>query len=149
MKLPEYITAAEVKRVCKNLGIRDWSKLKKPEVMLKEAKIILKGINPKDLKIDIEQFRIGLEVELEHGTVFKNFNVTNNHPILTGKIVLAHFMESLDYYKRLEVAELEGDMLKAIHKKNLKKITSLYKNCRGKNQIEQIRSERALIQYSQ
>jgi hypothetical protein len=127
MKLPEYITAAEVKRVCKNLGIRDWSKLKKPKVMLKEAKIILKEINPKDLKIDIEQFRIGLEVELEHGTVFKNFNVTNNHPILTGKIVLAHFMESLDYYKRLEVAELEGDMLKAIHKKNLKKITSLYK----------------------
>ena len=127
MKLPEYITAAEVKRVCKNLGIRDWSKLKKPEVMLKEAKIILKGINQKDLKIDIEQFRIGLDVELEHGTVFKNFNVTNNHPILTGKIVLEHFMESLDYYKRLEVAELEGDMLKAIHKKNLKKITSLYK----------------------
>jgi hypothetical protein len=127
MKLPEYITAAEVKRVCKNLGIRDWSKLKKPKVMLKEAKIILKGINPKDLKIDTEQFRIGLEVEFEHGTVFKNFNVTNNHPILTGKIVLAHFMESLDYYKRLEVAELEDDMLKAIHKKNLKKITSLYK----------------------
>lgn len=127
MKLPEYVSAAEVKKVCKELGIRDWSKLKKPKVMLKEAKLVLKEINPKDLKIDLEQFRIGLEVELEHGTMFKNLNVTNNHPILTGKIVLAHFMETLDYYKRLEVAELEGDMLKAIHKKNLKKITSLYK----------------------
>jgi hypothetical protein len=39
--------------------------------------------------------------------------VTNNHPILTAKIVLAHLKEMLDYYSRLEVAELEGDLLKA------------------------------------
>jgi hypothetical protein len=70
------------------------------------------------LKIDIDQFRAGLEVELEHGIVFTAYNVTNNHPLLTGKIVLAHFMETLDYYRRLEVMELEGDLFKAIADKN-------------------------------
>ena len=53
-----------------------------------------------------------LEVELEHGLRFKAANVTNNHPILTGKIVLAHLKESSYYYKLLEVAELEGDLMK-------------------------------------
>ena len=57
---------------------------------------------------------MGLEVELEHGVQFSEANVTNNHPLLTGKIVLAHLKEMLDYYERLEVAELEGDMLKAL-----------------------------------
>ena len=42
---------------------------------------------------------------------FKDANVTNNHPLLTGLIVLAHFKESLDYYKLFEVAELEGDLV--------------------------------------
>ena len=73
------------------------------------------------MKIDIDQFRAGLEVELEHGIMFKAYNVTNNHPVLTGKIVLAHFMESLDYYRRLEVMELEGDLFKAIAGKNIEK----------------------------
>ena len=41
-------------------------------------------------------------------------NITNNHPILTGRIVLAHLKESLLYYERLDVAELEGDLVKAI-----------------------------------
>jgi hypothetical protein len=57
---------------------------------------------------------LGLEVELEHGLIFADANVTNNHPVLTGMIVLAHLKEMLDYYTRLEVAELEGDMLKAM-----------------------------------
>ena len=56
------------------------------------------------MSIDIEDFRQGLEVELEHGLRFKDANATNNHPILAGKIVLAHMKEFLDYYKRLEVA---------------------------------------------
>jgi hypothetical protein len=46
---------------------------------------------------------------------------------LTGKIVLAHLKESLDYYKRLEVAELEGDLLKALVAKDLAKVENLYK----------------------
>jgi len=46
---------------------------------------------------------------------------------LTGQIVLAHFKESLDYYKRLEVAEIEGDLLKAVVNKNPMKVEALYR----------------------
>jgi len=113
MKLPEYITRSEVKRVCKELKIRDWTALKGNNVSPKEAGIILSEVNTEKMKIPLEEFRRGLEVELEHGTAFKDANVTNNHPILTGKIVLAHLKEMMDYYERLEVAELEGDLLKA------------------------------------
>jgi hypothetical protein len=127
MKLPEYVSAEEVRRVCKELKIRDWTKLKKPEVLEKEAKIILSQVNTEGMKIPLEDFKTGLEVELEHGTMFKPYNVTNNHPILTGKIVMAHFMEMLDYYKRLEIAEIEGDLLKAVIAKNLEKIQKYYK----------------------
>jgi hypothetical protein len=79
------------------------------------------------MNIDPEDFRQGLEVELEHGTRFKDSNVTNNHPLLTGKIVIAHMKESLDYYKYLEVAEIEGDMLKAVVTKNPAKVEALYR----------------------
>jgi len=58
---------------------------------------------------------------------FKDANVTNNHPILTGKIVLAHFKEMLDYYERLEVAELEGDLLKALIAGNQAKLEKYYR----------------------
>jgi uncharacterized protein DUF5661 len=61
-----------------------------------------------------QKSRDGLEIELEHGLAFPDANVTNNHPILTGRIVLAHLKETLDYYSRLRVAEIEGDMLKAL-----------------------------------
>jgi len=127
MTLPEYVTVDEVKRVCKELKIRDWSKLKEVKIPSKEAKIILKEVNTKGMKINPGDFCAGLEVELEHGTRFKDANVTNNHPILTGKIVLAHLKESLDYYKRLDVAELEGDLLKALIAKNPVKIESKLK----------------------
>jgi hypothetical protein len=78
------------------------------------------------MKIDPEEFRKGLEVELEHGVTFTDANVTNNHPLLTGLIVMAHFKESLDYYRLLEVAELEGDLIKALVKGDLKKIRQYY-----------------------
>lgn len=58
-------------------------------------------------KIDLEQFRTGLGVELEHGTRFSKANVTNDDPILTGKIAYAHLIEFQDYYTRL--AELEKE----------------------------------------
>jgi len=66
-------------------------------------------------------------VELEHGLQFPDANVTNNHPILTGKIVLAHLKEMLDYYIRLNVAELEGDLLKASKKGDAEKLARIYK----------------------
>jgi len=127
MKLPEYVTLQEVKRVCKELKIRDWTKFRKPKVTMKEARIILPHVNTEKMKIPLKDFKIGLEVELEHGLMFKQYNVTNNHPLLTGKIVMAHFMEMLDYYKRLEVAEIEGDLLKAVTAKNMDKIQKYYK----------------------
>ena len=127
MKLPEYVTKGEVQKVCKALGLRDWTKITKPNVTLKEAKRILREIDTRGLKIEPEQFRAGLDVELEHGTMYKEANVTNNHPVITGKIVLAHMIESLDYYRRLELAELEGDLHKAVVAGNSAKAKSYYK----------------------
>jgi len=127
MKLPEYVPKQEVREVCRKLGIRDWSGLKKPNVTSTESKAILRALGIKGMRIDPEQFRKGLEVELEHGAAFRDANVTNNHPLLTGKIVIAHMKETLDYYKRLDVAELEGDLLKAFRKRDLNKAASVYK----------------------
>lgn len=126
MKLPEYITAAEVKRVCNEIGLRDWSQITEATVAGEEAALILKIVNTKGMAIPLESFRKGLEVELEHGTRFDDANVTYNHPILTGKIVIAHLKETMDYYERIEVAEIEGDLLQAILSKNLDKIAAKY-----------------------
>ncbi len=142
MNVPEYVSAKEVQEVCKKLAIRDWTQLKKAEVTLEEANKILTEIEKGDMKISVENFRIGLEVELEHGTRFPEANVTNNHPILTGKIVLAHFKETLDYYQRLEVAEIEGDLLKAIISKNAAKTMSLYQRLlKAKHNLVQVEAE--------
>jgi hypothetical protein len=127
MKIPEYVSKVEVKLVCKEIGLRDWSILKQAAVTKKEAEIVLQIVNVKKMAIPVEEFRQGLEVELEHGTRYADANVTNNHPLLTGMIVLAHLKETMDYYERLEVAEIEGDLLKAILAKNLKKIEEKYK----------------------
>ena len=127
MKLPEYVTVEEVKRVCKELHLSDWTEMKEPEVSPEEAKVILSEVNTEGMDIDLQQFRAGLEVELEHGTEFQDANVTNNHPVLTGLIVMAHFKESLDYYRLLEVAELEGDLLKAVAEGNPEKIKGYYR----------------------
>ena len=60
-------------------------------------------------KWDVEQFRMGMDVELEHGKVDLHTNVTNDDPIVTGKIALAHLNEFPDYYTRLEKMEKEAD----------------------------------------
>jgi hypothetical protein len=126
MILPDYVSVSEVQRVCRELRIGDWTLLKKAEVTLEEAKKILTDLEIADMDIALEDFKLGLEVELEHGIRFADANVTNNHPILTGKIVLAHFKESLDYYQRLEVAEIEGDILKAVARNDSAKVLALY-----------------------
>jgi hypothetical protein len=124
MEIPQYVTVDEVKRVCRELNISDWTAMTEPKVSPEEGKIILNEVNSSGMNIDIGDFCMGLEVELEHGTRFKDANVTNNHPVLTGKIVLAHLKESLDYYKRLEVAELEGDLIQALTAGNPVKVDS-------------------------
>jgi hypothetical protein len=58
---------------------------------------------------DIEQFRMGLDVELEHGLRDPVTNVTNDDPIRTGKIALAHLNELPDYYTRLAVMEADAE----------------------------------------
>ena len=55
---------------------------------------------------DIEQFRMGMEVEFEHGRRDPETDVTHDDPVLTGKIALAHLREMPDYYTRL--AEMEA-----------------------------------------
>ncbi len=67
------------------------------------------------------------EVELEHGTLFEDANVTNNHPILTGMIVLAHMKETRDYYQRLEVAECDGELTHAILAGDTDRIVAKFK----------------------
>lgn len=122
MNLPEYITIEEVQRICREIGVRDWTRLETGDVTREEASRILAIVNTQGMTIPLEDFRMGLEVELEHGTRFADANVTNNHPILTGKIVLAHLKETMDYYRRIDVAEYEGDLLKAVLARDLNKI---------------------------
>jgi hypothetical protein len=127
MKLTEYVTREEVKRVCKEIGLSDWSEKTDSSVSGEEAATVLHIVNSQSMDIPLESFRKGLEVELEHGTRFDDANVTNNHPILTGKIVLAHLKETMDYYERIDVAEFEGDLLKAVLSRNIDKIEVKYK----------------------
>ena len=60
-------------------------------------------------QIDLEQFRRGLEVELEHGKHDPETNVTGDDPLLTGKIAWAHLKEIRDYYTRLDRLEAEAE----------------------------------------
>jgi hypothetical protein len=60
------------------------------------------------LGCDLEQFRMGLDVELEHGSREPGTDVSRNDPIVTGKIALAHLTEFPDYYTRLAVLEREA-----------------------------------------
>ena len=60
-------------------------------------------------KFDVEQFKMGMDVELEHGKVDTNTNVSDDDPLVTGKIALAHLNEFPDYYTRLYKMEEEGE----------------------------------------
>ena len=79
----KHFTTEEAKRIGEALGV-DWS------------------------KFDVEQFRMGLDVELEHGISDLQTNVTNDNEMITGKIALAHLNEFPDYYTRLEKMEKEA-----------------------------------------
>ena len=66
------------------------------------------GIDWAKSPFDVEQFRVGMTVELEHGLRDERTNVSNDDPHVTGKIALAHLNEFPDYYTRLERMEEEA-----------------------------------------
>lgn len=84
MSTNNHFTVDQAKEIGEQLGI-DWS------------------------RFDVEQFRSGLHVELEHGTIDSATNVTNDDPLMTGKIALAHLNEFPDYYHRLDKLEIEAE----------------------------------------
>ena len=140
MKLPDYVPKDEVKRECKELGIRNWAALKKLVPSLEEAKIIRAAIGAAGIRIGIEAFRGGLGVELEHVTKYPEANVTNNHPVLTGKIVIAHLKEALDYYRRLKIMETEILIHKTLVAKDAAKLQKYLKKL-AKDKLELSKSE--------
>jgi len=84
MTVKKSFTAEEATKIGEELGI-DWS------------------------KFDVEQFRVGMDVELEHGKVDPHTNVSDDDPLVTGKIALAHLNEFPDYYDRLIKLEEEAE----------------------------------------
>ena len=84
MTSKKHFTTEEAKKIGEQLGI-DWT------------------------EFDVEQFRMGMDVELEHGFVDPATNVTDDDPLMTGKIALAHLNEFGDYYTRLEIMEKEAE----------------------------------------
>ena len=81
---------------------------KKKIFTLKQAKTIGEQLGISWDHFDVAQFHSGLGVELEHGTVNQTSNVTNDDPLMTGKIALAHLTEFPDYYTRLAKMEAEA-----------------------------------------
>lgn len=76
----------------------------------KQAKEIGEKLGITWKKFDIDQFRRGMKVELEHGIIDQATNVTNNNSLVTGKIALAHLNEFPDYYERLKKMEKEAEL---------------------------------------
>ncbi len=73
------------------------------------------GIDWATSSFDVEQFRMGMDVELEHGTQGPETNVTDDDLIVTGKIARAHLNEFRDYYTRLAAMEAEAEAYWASH----------------------------------
>jgi Protein of unknown function (DUF5661) len=67
------------------------------------------GIDWVTSAFDVEQFRMGMDVELEHGTRDLETNVTDDDATVTAKIARAHLNEFPDYYSRLAVMESEAE----------------------------------------
>ena len=97
------------------LGIGSLTKNTMPEPKIdkkftnEEAKAIGEQLGIKWDKFDVDQFRRGMDVELEHGLCDANTNVSNDDPLVTGKIALAHLNEFADYYDRLDKMEEEAE----------------------------------------
>ena len=94
-----------------------------------EAKQIGDALGIRWDKFDVEQFRMGLNIELEHGKRDPATDVTHDEPIVTGKIALAHLNEIPDYYTRLAVMENEAERTKSTQRRGyLREMHSTEKN---------------------
>ncbi|HBH12447.1 MAG TPA: hypothetical protein DDX29_04900 [Clostridiales bacterium] len=82
---------------------------KKNTVTKQQAKEIGEKLGVDWTTFDVEQFRMGMVIELEHGTINQDTNVSDDDPIITGKIALAHLTEFADYYTRLDKMETEAE----------------------------------------
>lgn len=81
----------------------------KKKITTEEAQAIGEKLGIDWSKFDVEQYRMGMDVELEHGLRDPETNVTSDDPLTTGKIALAHLKEFPDYYTRLHKMEKEAD----------------------------------------
>lgn len=81
----------------------------KKQFTYEEAKQVGESLGIRWDRFDVDQFRRGMDVELEHGSQDPATNVTNDDPLMTGKIALAHLNEFPDYYDRLEKMEEEAE----------------------------------------
>lgn len=81
---------------------------KKRQFSTEEARSIGTQLRIDWEEIDLDQFRRGLEVELEHGAINPDTDVSGDDPLLTGKIALAHLKEIRDYYTRLDQMEADA-----------------------------------------
>ena len=88
---------------------REHPMIKKRQFSTKEAHSLGTQLKIDWLQIDLEQFRRGLEVELEHGAIDPETNVTGDDLVLTGKIAWAHLKEIRDYYTRLDRMEAQAE----------------------------------------
>jgi hypothetical protein len=80
----------------------------KKEFTSEEAQALGEQIGIDFAGIDLEEFRKGLGVELEHGSVHAQTNVSNDSEVVTAKIAWAHLLEIPDYYTRLLKMEQEA-----------------------------------------
>ncbi len=79
------------------------------EFTLEEAREIGEKVGINFTQYDLDQFRMGLRVELEHGADDPETNVTNGDLVMTAKIAWAHLKEIPDYYTRLNKMEAEAE----------------------------------------
>jgi len=67
------------------------------------------GIDFSKEPFDLEELRMGMDVELEHGRRDPVTDVTEDDPVMTAKIALAHLREMPDYYERLAGMEATAE----------------------------------------
>jgi hypothetical protein len=119
----QWMPLDEVQRACRELGLRDWTRLAERQVLPEEARRLLDWLGA---EADLEDFRLGLETELKHGRFAGPYNVTNNHPVLTAQLALATLRENPTYYRQTIVQQVEQGLDAAIRSGDAHQIDELY-----------------------